>query len=67
MRIMKAILMVFVVPAILYLLSVFQEYANTHMTLNPFEQLFIDGLQFIFIGLVIIGLFLAAKSTIGRQ
>ena len=62
MRLLKAILIIFAIPAILYLVGVLQDYADAHMTLNPLEEIVMGLWPFIVIGLFIVGLFMAIRS-----
>lgn len=67
MRLFKALLIILAIPAMLTILNVLQTYANDEMTLNPVEQLIMDGWPFILIGLVILGIFMAIRSLGGKQ
>ena len=62
MRLLRAILILFAIPAILYLVNVLQDYADAHMTLNPLEEIIMGLWPFIVIGLFVIGLFMATRS-----
>jgi len=57
MKIFKALLIILVIPAILYVTGVFQDYADEYMTLNTLEEIFMNFLPFIIIGLYIFGIF----------
>lgn len=61
----KAVIIILVIPAILYLTGVIQDYCDANMSLNTYEQLFVDGLPFILIGLYIIGIFKAISRMRG--
>lgn len=67
MRLFKALLIILAIPAMLTILNTLQTYADNEMTLNPFEQLIMDGWPFILIGLVILGIFMAIRSLGGKQ
>lgn len=66
-RLFKALLIILAIPAMLTILNNLQTYADDEMTLNPFEQLIMDGWPFILIGLVILGIFMAIRSLGGKQ
>ncbi len=63
----KAIIIILVLPAILILINFFQDYADANMTLNNYEQIFMDFLPFIVIGLFILGIFKAVGSMFNRD
>jgi hypothetical protein len=65
-RLLKAGLIILVIPAILYLVTQFQDYTSNNMTLNTYEQIFIDALPFIIIGLFLWGVFKAIGAFNNR-
>jgi hypothetical protein len=59
---LKAGLLIFVIPAAILIINAFQDYADDEMTLSPIKQIIMDAWPFFLIGLFIIGIF----KIIGR-
>lgn len=59
-----ALLMFFVLPAILFMTSFFQDYVNTNVgsSLGKLTQFVTDSWLFIVIGLFVIGIFLKIRK-----
>ena len=59
---LKAGLIIFIIPAAILIINAFQDYADEEMALSPIKQIIMDGFPFFLIGLFIIGIF----KIIGR-
>lgn len=59
-----ALLMFFVLPAILFMTGIFQDYVNTNVgsSLGKLTQFVTDSWLFIVIGLFVIGIFLKIRK-----
>jgi len=67
MKLFKSILILLLIPALLIVVTTFQDYADDNMTLNTLETMFMDFLPFIVVGLFILGIFMAIRSKGGRS
>ena len=63
MRIMRAILIIFAIPAVIYVINAFQDYTEAEMSLNTYEQFFMGLLPFLVIGLFVFGIFKAIQRS----
>lgn len=63
MKIMRAILIILVLPAMILIINAFQDYAEAEMSLNNYEQFFMGLLPFLLIGLFVFGIFMAIKRS----
>lgn len=65
-KLLKALLAILILPAILYIVSAFQDYTDTYMSLNPWEAIFMSALGFIVVGLFVLAIFKAVGRLSGR-
>lgn len=65
MRLLKAILIILVLPAALVVIGVFQDYADEEMSMNVFETLIMGAWPFLLVALFIVGIFLAIRRIGG--
>ena len=65
--ILRAIIIIVALPAILYVIGILQDYCTANLTLNTYEQLFMDALPFITVVLYIFGVFKAISRMHGEE
>jgi hypothetical protein len=61
-KLFGSVLIILVLPAIITIINVLQDYADGHLSLNSLEQIVMDAWPFALIGLFILGIF----KIIGR-
>lgn len=61
--VLKAVLAFLMLPAMLYLVNMFRDYAFENMVLNSHEQVFMKALPYIVCFLYVVGIF----KAIGRM
>jgi len=67
MRLLRAVLVIFAVPSLIYIINVFQDYSDANLTLTPLQQLVLDLQPFILVGLVIFGILVAVRHRGGNN